>query len=135
MGAASAGRVYSPHMRRLLPAAVLLALLGTIGYAVEPNAETKRWWGHIQALADDRLEGRDTGSEGHRKAAAYVADQFERNGIVAAGERGYYQTVPIRELRLNTRRSSAEITRNGRRQPLRWLQQITIAPAATLPAT
>ena len=27
-------------------------------------------------LADDRLEGRDTGSEGHRKAAEYVAEEF-----------------------------------------------------------
>ncbi|MSO45607.1 MAG: M28 family peptidase [Acidobacteria bacterium] len=122
-------------MRRLLSAAAMLALLGAIGYAVEPNADTRRWWGHVQALSNDSLEGRDTGSEGHKKAATYVANQFERNGIVAAGERGYYQTVPIRSLRLNTTRSTAVLTRNGRMQPLRWFQQITIGASASLPTS
>lgn len=116
--------------------ALLLALVaatGSVGRATEPNAETRRWWAHVEALSNDSMEGRDTGSEGHRKAAAYVVNQFERNGIIPAGEQGYYQAVPIRALRLNTGRSSAEITRDGRKQPLRWLQQLTIAPAATLP--
>ena len=28
------------------------------------------WWSHVKFLADDSLEGRDTGSEGLRKAEA-----------------------------------------------------------------
>ena len=36
-------------------------------------SDGQRWWSHVLVLADDKLEGRDTGSEGHRKAAEYVA--------------------------------------------------------------
>ena len=30
------------------------------------------WWTHVKFLADDSLEGRDTGSEGLNKAQAYA---------------------------------------------------------------
>jgi hypothetical protein len=126
----------SVAMRTAAPALLLLVLAAgatTAGRATEPNAETRRWWGHIQVLSSDDMEGRDTGSDGYKRAAAYVADQFERNGITPAGERRYYQAVPIRSLRLNTRRSSAEIVGDRGTQRLRWLQQITVAPAAGLP--
>ena len=42
------------------------------------EAEGQRWWKHIEYLADDKLEGRNTGSPGHRKAAEYIAGEFER---------------------------------------------------------
>ena len=32
--------------------------------ATEPNEATRRWWAHTSALADDAMEGRDTGSAG-----------------------------------------------------------------------
>ncbi len=35
-----------------------------------------RWWSYVEFLASDKLEGRNTGSEGHRKAAEFVAEQF-----------------------------------------------------------
>jgi len=38
--------------------------------ATDYKAEGDRWWSHIQYLASDDLQGRNTGSEGHRKAAA-----------------------------------------------------------------
>ena len=46
--------------------------------ATEPNDATRRWWTHVKALANDGLQGRDTGSEGYRKAADYVAQKFQR---------------------------------------------------------
>jgi Zn-dependent M28 family amino/carboxypeptidase len=42
-------------------------------------------------LASDELEGRDTGSEGAAKAAAYVANRFEKLGLTPKGTDGYYQ--------------------------------------------
>ena len=59
--------------------------------AGDPSADAKRWWSHIVYLADDKLEGRNTGSEGYRKAAVYVAGEFERAGLQPAGTSGYFQ--------------------------------------------
>ena len=55
----------------------------------------QRWWSHVMFLADDALEGRDTGSPGHRKAAEYVAREFEKAGIKPAGTRGFLQPVQL----------------------------------------
>lgn len=44
--------------------------------------------GHVAFLADDLLQGRDTGSEGHEIAARYVASQFDAMGLKPAGDNG-----------------------------------------------
>ena len=41
---------------------------------------------HVTFLADDLLEGRDTGSRGHEIAARYVATQFAALGLQPGGE-------------------------------------------------
>jgi hypothetical protein len=66
-----------------------------------PAPDGRRWWSHVQYLADDKLEGRNTGSAGHRKAAAYVAGEFERAGLKPAGTEGYIQPVRFHTRRLN----------------------------------
>jgi Zn-dependent M28 family amino/carboxypeptidase len=51
---------------------------------------------HLEFLADDALEGRKPGSRGGALAAKYIAAQFERLGLVPAGDSGsYFQNVPI----------------------------------------
>lgn len=55
---------------------------------------------HVAFLADDRLEGRDTGSRGYDLAALYVASRFEALGLKPAGRDGWYQQVPFLEYRL-----------------------------------
>lgn len=42
-------------------------------------------------LADDKLEGRGTGTEGERIAAEYIAKRFESLGFVGKGTDGFYQ--------------------------------------------
>jgi hypothetical protein len=49
----------------------------------------------LTALADDSLEGRATGSRGSAKAAAIIATEFQRIGLVPSGDSGYYQRVPV----------------------------------------
>ncbi len=65
-----------------------------------------RWWTHVEFLASDKLEDRNTGSPGHKKAAEYVAAQFERNGLKPAGEQGYIQPVKFETVKLNESKSS-----------------------------
>lgn len=45
---------------------------------------------HVDVLADDTFEGRETGSRGGRAAANYVFKAFERNGAAPAGEGGTF---------------------------------------------
>ena len=70
----------------------------------------KRWWTHVQFLADDKLEGRNTGSEGHRTAALYVAGQFERAGLKPAAK-SYLQAVPFQVQRIDESKCAVELLR------------------------
>ncbi len=46
---------------------------------------------HVEALASEEMEGRLTGTEGERKAAAYIAQHLSRLGLEPAGDDGWYQ--------------------------------------------
>src|SRR6185436_13417293 len=82
-------------------AITVVAVGARITRAVEPNAATKRWWSHIVALSNDSMRGRDTGSPEHRAAQEYVVWKLESNGVKAAGEKGFVQSVPLRSLRMS----------------------------------
>ncbi len=45
---------------------------------------------HITFLADDKLEGRRTGSNGERLASNYLSDQFKAIGLAPKGDSGTY---------------------------------------------
>lgn len=68
---------------------------------------------HVTFLADDSLEGRDTGSRGYDIAALYVASRFEALGLKPAVDGGWYQQVPFLESRLSGEPGS--LTIGGRR--------------------
>jgi len=85
---------------------------------VEAQADGQRWWSHVLFLADDKLEGRNTGSEGHRKAAAYVADHFKRAGLKPAGTSGYLQPIKFISRRILEDQSSLALIRDGKDEPL-----------------
>ncbi|SPE32383.1 Peptidase M28 [Candidatus Sulfopaludibacter sp. SbA6] len=118
------------NLRGLAAASLCCAL-----FATEPNDRTRRWWSHVEALANDGLEGRDTGSEGYRQAARYVVTQFERAGLKPAGESGYYQSVPLHVVRLRTDQSEIELVHEGAAHKLEWLRQITMPARTGLPET
>jgi hypothetical protein len=102
-------------------------------HAATPDAATRRWWAHVEALANDDMRGRDTGSPEHRRAQEYVVRHLERHGVKPAGEEGFFQAVPLRSYRLRADQSSADLTHDGRARPLRWLRDLTVTPARTLP--
>ena len=76
------------------------------------------WWAHVKFLADDRLEGRETGSEGLRKAESYVVDQFTKAGLRPAGANGFYQPVKFISRQIVEKDSSAALISSGKAQPL-----------------
>jgi hypothetical protein len=109
----------------LAAAVVITAFLATNGASAQTGAaaqagapakaspEAQRWWAHVQFLADDSLEGRNTGSEGHKKAAAYVADRFKQAGLEPAGTSGYLQPVAFVSRKIVEAESSLALVRNG----------------------
>lgn len=123
-------------MRPLAYPILAVALSGAVILrATEPDAATRRWWSHIQALAGDEMQGRDTGSVEHRRAQEYVVRHLEKVGVRGAGEQGFFQSVPLHSYRLRLDASSAGIVRDGRTRPLSWLRDVTLSPAVGLPST
>ncbi len=52
---------------------------------------------HIQYLADDKLEGRRTGTEGERLAMEYITNQFKAIGLSPKGTEYYTQTFIVND--------------------------------------
>lgn len=51
---------------------------------------------HLKIIASDEMEGRETGTEGQRKAAAYIESQFKKLGLLAPKPlKGYQQFYPL----------------------------------------
>lgn len=51
---------------------------------------------HLSIIASDEMEGRETGTEGQRRAAAYIESQFKALGLKSAGAlKGYQQLYPL----------------------------------------
>jgi hypothetical protein len=48
---------------------------------------------HLSTLASDDYEGRETGKPGQRKAAAYIAQQFDSFGLPAVVHDSYFQDI------------------------------------------
>jgi len=52
---------------------------------------------HVQYLADDKLEGRRTGTKGEQLAQQYLVQQYIQMGLEPKGKDGYLQTFEINE--------------------------------------
>ncbi|MGD0438396.1 MAG: M28 family peptidase, partial [Bryobacteraceae bacterium] len=117
-------------MKTRATAALLVAALALA--ATEPNDATRRWWRYITYLANDSMEGRDTGSAAYQRAARYVAAEFERSGVQPAGEQGYFQSVPMRRVQLNTAASNVTLEHKTGARKLAWLREITMSVAPGL---
>lgn len=49
----------------------------------------------LKVIAADSMQGRDTGSEGIRKAAQYIVNQYKQQGVTHPPQaQGWFQTVP-----------------------------------------
>ena len=116
-------------------AAIALLLTTTVGLAQSPQPagdEQTRWWNHVRTLADDGLEGRQTGSDGYRKAVDYVVSQFEKAGLKPAGSKGYLQSVAFSRRRILEDQSRVALVRDGKEDVLRFGDDVTINLRAEL---
>src|SRR2546426_7209604 len=100
-------------MRRILAVIAVSLCTGLTG-----RADADRWWTHVKVLADDSMEGRNTGSAGHKRAAEYVAAQFKQAGLEPAGTSGFIQPVKFKTRKIDEAHSSLALVRNGTSEPL-----------------
>jgi len=78
----------------------------------------KTWWDYVKVLADDNMEGRETGSAGLKRAEAYVVEQLKADGVEPAGSDGYYQPVKFEVRQIVEKDSSIALIRDGKSEPL-----------------
>jgi hypothetical protein len=88
----------------------------------------ERWWRDVERLASDDLQGRLTGSEGHRKAVEYVVEQFEQLEAEPAGTAGFLQPIDFESRKLVEERSSLQLLRGGKTIPLRFGVEVIALP-------
>lgn len=75
-------------------------------YAATITAEDAK--AHLTFLADDLLEGRETGERGQKLAARYIRTHFMREGLMPGvpSEESYFQNYPFTVIEI----SEAELT-------------------------
>jgi len=64
------------------------AILFNLKSKAQINAQI---YSDVSFLADDKLEGRSTGTKGERAAADYIAKRFQEIGLTPKGTNGYFQ--------------------------------------------
>ena len=109
-------------MRRLISkltlAVCVLALPVLAQTPPQSHFDGKSWWDHVKVLADDNMEGRETGSPGLGRAQAYVVEQLKKNGIEPAGADGYYQPVKFIQRQVIEKDSFVALIRDGKSETL-----------------
>ena len=89
------------------------------------------WWAHVKVLADDSLEGRNTGSEGLKKAQAYAVEQLQKAGLEPAGVNGFYQPIRFTQFQVDESKSSLALVSKGKAEPLSFADDAFISSRAT----
>ena len=122
----------------LLAVCLLLAFAGA-AQQDQSHFDGKSWWSYVKVLADDNMEGRETGSAGLKRAEAYVVEQLKSNGLQPAGSNGFYQPVKFESRTLDEKNSSLALVRNGKAEPLAlgndaiFSTRIDLAPSVEAP--
>jgi Peptidase family M28 len=82
--------------RTLFAACTVTIAFASAAHAQHTDSATaERVGALLSALADDSMEGRDTGSRGGAAAARLIATELARAGLQPAGDSGWFQRVPL----------------------------------------
>src|SRR5579863_9510086 len=130
----------SSMSKKILPvASLLVAVCAFSAQVATTHFDGKTWWDYVKVLADDNMEGRETGSAGLRKAEAYILEQLKKDGLEPAGVNGYYQPVKFESRQIVEKDSSLALVRDGKIEPLTlgddaiFSTRIDLAPSVEAP--
>lgn len=97
------------------------------GVVAKPNVENIK--AHMNFLAHDLLEGRDTGSRGHEIASLYIANEFQKYGLVPAGDNStFMQRVAFRKGLLVQESPSLTISKDGETLDMGFMDDYLVGP-------
>jgi hypothetical protein len=100
--------------RFTVAASALCVLLSQAAMSDSPvSPAAKQWWQDISVLADDGMEGRQTGSAGYLRAADYVVSRFRAEGMQPAGVNGFLQPVQFEQQVVDQHASRLELIGPG----------------------
>ncbi|GAA4245433.1 M28 family peptidase [Winogradskyella damuponensis] len=92
-------------------ALILLALAGFISCKNEPKVAENNIKDDVTFLADDKLEGRQTGTEGEVLASEYLIKRFKEIGVQPKGTDGFLQSFSFKPK--TDPHSEVEFTKNA----------------------
>jgi len=127
------------RMRLCFSPVVASAVILAAASATSLHFDGNTWWRHVQVLADDNMEGRDTGSPGLERAQKYVVSQLQTAGLAPAGTSGFYQDIQLESHQLDESASSAALVVNGTVTPLKlgedgyYFSRVNLAPTIKAP--
>jgi hypothetical protein len=73
-----------------------ICVLSGASSIVAQEINTDRIKKDVEFLASDKLKGRGTSTKGEKKAAKYIAKEFEKTGLTPKGTSGYYQSFTFK---------------------------------------
>ena len=116
--------------RNLALTSVIAALCACASERTTPDSQTQAWWQTTGVLSSDAMEGRDIGSPGYERAAAYVANRFAGAHLAPAGDDGtYLQHINFAEIEVARETTTLSVNfANGRARPLRFLEDVSVQP-------
>ena len=89
--------MYSYFSRLLLITFLLAACSGPKNISKTDTQTVNNLKAHIQYLADDKLEGRRTGTKGEELAMQYIISQFKEIGLIPKGTEYYPQDFMVND--------------------------------------
>lgn len=89
--------MFSRFIKSLIVITVLVSCSGPKKIVKTDTATLDSLKVHINYLADDKLEGRRTGTAGEQLAAQYISAKFQSIGLLPKGSSGYVQPFEIKE--------------------------------------
>jgi hypothetical protein len=102
---------------------LLLLLAATQAFAANNLIDSHRYLEDVKYLSSPELKGRATGTAEIGKAARYIANHFEKFGLVPAGAaKGYLQPYQINTASKLGGKNQFSVSINGKRQSLKLAQ-------------
>ena len=88
---------------------------------------------HIQFLADDKLEGRRTGTAGERLAMKYISEQFQIAKLEPKGTEGFFQAFEVNDGKMMGSKTALSINGN-KLEPGKDFFVFPFSPSVTIDA-